>query len=238
MHSEAEIILEALKRKQAKNSSYSLRALARDCGVSHSFLSLIANGKKKMPRHLELILTENKIVPVKKKQKSTDEYFQLSLDQFHLISKWYHFALLELLTLKNAKTSPQWLSKKIGVPLFEVKLALERLERLGYLSNENGLKVCTPKSSVKPKKADLAVRLYHTEMLEKARVAMLKTAQSDFEKREISGMTLAINKEKLPLAKKKINKFKREMAKLLCDDQTSDVYQLSVQFFSLLNKEK
>ncbi len=43
-----QILQEALQTRITKNPSYSLRALSRDLGVSHTFLSLVMTGKKSL----------------------------------------------------------------------------------------------------------------------------------------------------------------------------------------------
>src|SRR4051794_24441503 len=42
----ARILQEALQARIVRNPAYSLRALARDLGVSHTFVSLVLSGKK------------------------------------------------------------------------------------------------------------------------------------------------------------------------------------------------
>jgi uncharacterized protein (TIGR02147 family) len=46
--STSEILRDILARKMSRNASFSLRAFARDLGVSHTYLSLVLNGKKSL----------------------------------------------------------------------------------------------------------------------------------------------------------------------------------------------
>ena len=67
------------------------------------------------------------------------------------------------------------------------------------------------------------------QILDKAKDAMEKTP---IEKREQSSLTMAIDASLLPLAKKKIAKFRRELHDFLQSTQkTNEVYNLSLSFY-------
>jgi hypothetical protein len=48
-----------------------------------------------------------------------------------MISDWYHFAILDLTRLDDFQPEPAWVSRKLGLTVSEVKIAVERLLRLG-----------------------------------------------------------------------------------------------------------
>ncbi len=172
-----------------------------------------------------------------KKSSHHSQFETLSVDQFTLISEWYHFAILELLTLKNAKQEMRWLAQSLGITVFQVRLALSRLERLGYLQKVGtNYQVLKPKTSVPTSRAHRSLFLHQKQMMKRAEEAMYKTDPLSFENREISGMTMAISRDKVQIAKRKIKKFKRDMEKLLSNGDCDDVFQLNIQFFSLLKK--
>lgn len=116
----------ALKERIAINPLYSLRAFARDLGISPSQLSLILNGKRGVSSSLanriavrlglseseqHVFITEiqslhsrNKTMKMAAQEElaSLDLARQatfLSLDAFSVISNWYHLALVEALKL-------------------------------------------------------------------------------------------------------------------------------------------
>ena len=71
---------------------------------------------------------------------------------------------------------------------------------------------------------------------------MLKEAESRYEKqsmeeRSFSGTVMAVDPKKLHLAKKKIERFRREMKDYLQEGHQSQLYHLSVQLFRLDEKE-
>ena len=53
------------------------------------------------------------------------------------------------------------------------------------------------------------------------------------QERDISSMTLAIDRKKLQKAKELINKFKDDMEELIESNNPDDVYNLSIQLFPL-----
>lgn len=79
-----------------------------------------------------------------------------------------------------------------------------------------------------------AIRNFHAQVLEKAKLAL---ETQSIEERDITGVTLAVVPEKIPLMKEEIRKFRRRISRLAKSPDATEVYQLSIQFFRLSNKE-
>ncbi len=134
---------------QQKNPAYSLRAFASKLQLSPSALSEILNGKRRVSEQLaqktlNLLGTDprdqSKILQLFKQRHSEiledsheSNYLELKSDQFQIISKWHHFAILSLAETKGFKASPLWIAKRLGIKVVEAENALERLERLGFI---------------------------------------------------------------------------------------------------------
>lgn len=61
----------------------------------------------------------------------------LKEDHFKIISDWYHFAIVELMTTQNFRSDLIWISKKLNITLIESTEAIERLTRLGLIKKVN-----------------------------------------------------------------------------------------------------
>lgn len=156
-----------LEKIQEKNRAFSLRAMAQKIEMSPGGLTQIVNGKKrislkrayevsdklklnKKDRELFLALSELEqaenpqrkselIAKLNKMQTSKQEYFDLEIENFKLISEWYGFAILECVSTYGSTWKPKELAVHFGLKVNEVKLTLERLKRLELIEkNKNG----------------------------------------------------------------------------------------------------
>ncbi len=224
---------------KAKNSSYSLRAFAKRMQISPSALSEILHGKRKVSRQLATqILTrigadakdQERILSLfKNSTLASDEekkYMELSADQFQLISKWHHFALLSLAETKGFIADPLWVAKRLGITFSEAERALERLERLGFIEWFRSRKVLKPLKGQLQTSDDIAnqaIRQSHYEDIDLSRRALESVPVED---RDFTALTLAIDKSKLPQAKKLIREFQNELMSFLESGEQTEVYKI------------
>ena len=154
-----EILRSKFQEKTDKNRRYSLRAFAKDLGVSPALLSQILSGKRGMSetmsrevaRKLKLnavqqdyfcdLVAADHAKSSKKKAHAEErlknydrtKIKQLGLEYFERIYDWHHFAILECIRLKNFEPSTSWLAKKLNVDEMKIRLAVERLTEIGLL---------------------------------------------------------------------------------------------------------
>ena len=161
------------------------------------------------------------------------------IDRFKAIATWYHTAILDLTTTRNFRASPRWIAERLGISTIEAHDAVERLVSLGLLVRDSqGLRKPESKIYFATDRSEPAVRNFHKQMMEKAQAALSSNSPGEFERREISGMTIAVHVDRLPDAKKRIQKFQRELAAFLNEGDCDEVFQLNVQFFPLTRSSK
>lgn len=236
------VLREVLLEKIEQNPAFSLRALARRLGVSHAYLSQVMNGKKTLSakRAVEfgqiLGLDETFVAAAikEKKNRETGQAYFLEIERFKLLTQWYHIAILDLTTVKGFRSDAKWIARKLGITIVQTKAALERLDRLGLLTMQNGewVKVAD-KITFGDDAPKRAVREFHCQMIRKALELHETATDAGFDRRDISGTTMAINPRLIPEAKKKIAKFRRELTKFLQQGDCDALYQLNIQVFSL-----
>jgi uncharacterized protein (TIGR02147 family) len=225
-----------------KNPSYSLRAFAKKLALSPAALSEILNSKRKVSiKKAQEILTRLNLNPeesfeiisqLNKKFAPKKNHTELNMDQFLLISEWYHFAILSLAETKKFKADSQWIAKRLGIKSQEAEGALERLERLGALiRNRKGeLKASGQPLSTPDNIPSSAIRRQHSIMLNKALDSLDK---DQIDQRDFLGVTMAIDPSKIPLAKKLLREFVGTLCSTLETGEQTEVYRFNSQLLPL-----
>lgn len=244
------VLQQELVKRCKSNKSYSLRAFARSLQIDCGTLSKILSGQRKLgKRSIQKLGLKIGIAPeeltkffqtVAVDGENSDEqakqiaYHQLSIDTFHIISEWYHFAILELMRVDQFKADVNWVARSLGLKVVEVNAALERLCRTGMLQIEKGkwkdLSDGTSTTIGFPHTSAALIGLQKV-MLEKASTALTEVP---LERRDNSTVTMAIDSKRLPEAKLMIKEFRRRMGRVLSrGGQRDDVYNLTVSFYPL-----
>jgi len=248
-----------LAKRVSKNSRYSMRSYAKSLGLSIGAISGILSGSRPLTaKGAEKICDKLGLSPAKKSEYIYDlvskmngrngldkpEYNRLEIDEetFRIISDWYHWAIMQLVRTRRylsnpSHSQPKWVAKQLGISLLEAKLALERLQKLGFLRLEKtGFYSRTSKSFTTSNKSvtNEAFKKWQMQVREKALVSL---RDDPIEVRSMTSMTMAIDPEKLEQAKLKIDRFQEELADFLESDGRYEVYQLCVSLFPLQIKE-
>lgn len=239
--------------KRRKNPAYSLRGFARQLNISHGLLSDIFASKKQLtaqttrkiasrlllsPTEEEKLLTKIKwerdnIRQMKKAAKESDRqsystYQPLDADAFSLIADWYYYGILYLIDTMNFKNDPKWIANRLGISIFEVRTALDRLNRLGMIREENGELIKTEKNITTTNDIQSrALQISHRQNLEQA-INVLETV--DVKDRDFSSVTFAFDPSQIKEVKELIRVFRRKMEALFSQGKKTEVYNLNIQF--------
>ena len=156
----------------------------------------------------------------------------LGLDEFRIISEWYHAAILELTFAKDFKSEPRWIASVLGISEMEAKLAIESLVQLELLERNNGrLKKSDFNLDTKDKnKTSSFLKRRQKQILDKSAHSL---ENDPIDQRNHSAITVCIDPEMIPEAKKIIQKFMWELGQLLVTGEPKRVYELSVNLFPL-----
>lgn len=252
--------LEALQRK---NPAFSLRALARKLHLSPSALSEIINGKRKISKKMaerliermcldpleaaeirqqfslggvnsELALTTNSKPGRLSQYKKQIEFLKLNSDQFSLISEWSHFALLSLMETINFVSDASWMAQRLALTVTETQKVLNRLLDLKLITKKNKNYQPTGKALLTSDDvANQAVRKAHYEDLKLAEKVL---DQCPVELRDFTAITLAVDSNKLPEAKKMIREFQDALTQFLEDGNKDEVYKMTFYLYPLSHK--
>lgn len=167
--------------------------------------------------------------------RDDNSFSTMQLDQLRFLSDWYHIAIIEMTKLKGFNPDPEWIHHKLGpdISLAQVVEAIERAVRLGLLERtEHGsLRKTSQKFSTTSDIPNSSIKMYHSQMIQKALRAMEMQSVGE---RDITGHTIAVDKSKLPEAKKMIQNFRRRLGNFLASTESDTVYQLNIQLFDVL----
>lgn len=251
-----------LRIRTLRNPRYSLRAYARDLGISFSRLSeilssnegisLVTAGKianvlglseHEKDYFFDLILAKHsrnahmkKVASEKlKKHKSEMKFKVLENDFDGLLSKWFYLPLIELLCLGKMCSSYE-LSQVFRVSDVEIEEAIGLLEKLGYIKKkpQGDWEKREPYLSFDSKKPSQQIRNFHHKFLHLADEAL---EQQTVENRKFISGVMSFNKKMLPEARQEIELFKNKFLKKYTTPHSADsVYCFTMQYFELTQR--
>lgn len=230
-------------QKRRKNPGYSLRAFARDLDISPAFLSQILSRKKNLSVDLAKKVALkigwtspkracfNRLVELQNVSTGEpDMSWRIQQDQVECVAAWYHFALIEWAKIHGGIHSVTKVASAFDISVREVKDALERLVRIGLMTNNDSGYYATQRNYSAPDLPSEAVRSFHAAFLEKAKIA--QELQS-IDERDITGITVATDPERIADAKIMIRDFRRQLMDFLEGGKPSQVFHLGIQLFRL-----
>ena len=255
-------MLSEYESRKMRNSSYSLRAYARDIGVAAPKLSEILRGKcglsemsaRKVAgkiglseketqtfvdlvnsRHARSQVLKDKALQNLKQNQFHASYNELSLETFRIIADWYHFAILELTEVEDFMSNAHWIAGRLSIAYETTKEALERLSDFGLLDMSGTEWKQTHKALSTPSGIPSSeIKKHHRQILAKAEESLTHDSVS---MRDFSTMTLAVPVEAYAEIQSEIKKFRREISKKYSEVKNKErVYSLAIQFFPLDKK--
>jgi uncharacterized protein (TIGR02147 family) len=190
---------------------------------------------KEISRYKILTREKNLGISLESTSSSLDEFQQITLDSYAIISDWYHYAILELIRVRDFQPNIAWVAKSLGITKSEANIAVERLKRVGLLEiTEKGQwKDQTAEGKATNIHGDFtsgAARKLQKQVLEMSLRALEEMPSTEL--RNHTSLTLAVHPEDLPLAKEKIKNFRRELAELLESNKNpTEVYHVNVSLY-------
>ncbi len=245
--SEISILLAAeFARRKEKNSRYSLRMFAKKLALPPGRLSEFISGKRSVTgRQAEKIADRLDYSPEEKKSflsritpktgrklkggniSADAKFHSISNDTFHVVADWYHFAILSLMETTDFQMKPHWIAARLGINERQAKSAVSRMARVGLIHRSHREWKQTHKNLTTTHDLEsVALRISHRQSLEQAMEALDSVGVKS---RDVTAMTMAIDPQKLTIAKKMIRQFRRRLCAILESGQRTEVFNLNIQ---------
>lgn len=256
-----DFIRDSFRQRKETNPSYSLRAFSRDLNMAPSTLSQVLSHKKGLSQESSLRIacslnltkeeTEWFVTSVNAKHgrsskvkelyqkklnsiRANQNYNEVSLEYFTVISKWYHYAILELTHIESFIYDSSWIADALSIELSEAEEGIKRLLKLELAEEVDGTLIDTFHNLATTNDIpSISLKNFNSSLMQKAQQAL--TSQPVAE-REISSNIIAIAKSDLPELKERIRVFRRNIDNNLSANKDS-VYCLSIQLFGLLKED-
>lgn len=255
------ILAKAFLIKKKKNPAYSQRALARDLGTSPVFVTKLLAGQKKVPaarykklfKILDMDLSMQTefmkaamliALPTKELRsiakaslgsaRSTMDSLRVEPKKFGILRHWYNAAILIYVSCEDLDSSVPSISNYFKLTEAQVTGALTELEAAGLAKMENGIWIKNKNSThFSNTKSRAELTEFNRQMIQKAFQETTKTSQEDSDKRLLTTLTVAVNPDKIELAKKLFSSFLGEISEILNEGVCKEVYQCNIQLFPL-----
>lgn len=241
----SEFLYSRYNERRVKNSNYSLRAFSRDLGISSGRLTNLLK-ERDLPSS-ETVEKFSEILGMDSNEKkklisivSSQRYMkrkggfekQLNEEEFRAISDWKTWCIYTLFQADEFDASLSWITSKINLSADEIKLSLEKLEKLELIRASDDFYElnCRSVTTTNDIPSD-AIRNFHKEFIPLGIHALDNIAVRE---RDVSSLTLCIDKELVGEYKKLISEFRAKVSGLTKDSvKTEELYQLNIQFFPL-----
>jgi uncharacterized protein (TIGR02147 family) len=257
-----QFLKDACKARRKTNPNFSYRYISQKIGIkSTGFLSMVISGKRNISG--KLIIELSTILKLRKKERHYFEslvhfnqagthnektrFYQellsyknspvrtVNQDQYEFYNKWYYSAIRELVAIYPVKDDYQHLAKllKPAIKPSEAKAALETLTRLGLIK-KTGSGIYKRKDPVIS--SGETVKSFEVHNFQKAAMELAKTALERIprDERELSTVTMSIDKSTYCMIRKKTAKLRAEIMELARSVKNPEqVYQLNLQLFPM-----
>jgi uncharacterized protein (TIGR02147 family) len=248
----------ALNKKQSSNSRFSLRAAARQIGVSPATLSTFINGKKritletgrKISKWLKLSRSESDLfLKLVESDFSSDPDLKREIatlvneartkleprpksKKFSLLRNWKNVAIMASLQSKNFRQlSIRELADLLNEDELEVASCVSDLLHEGILAFDDAGKLSYLGGEVfESEDPNQDLRVFHKAMLEKAVESIDKQTNDE---KFIGSETLCLDAEKLTAARELADEFFNKLIELHRSSRQDVVYHVGVQVFRL-----
>lgn len=243
-----------------RSSAMSYRNMAAKVGMDVSYLAKVLAGQRHIPvakadafiqlcklneRDAEIFKVLVEFSRAKRESEARVHFERLlklqGLDskcldpmQYTFYSRWHFTAIRALLGIKDWGNQLEEMGKTLDpeITISQVQTALDTLLRLGLIKNQNlGYAPTDQHITTGSQVTSVAIRDFQKEMIS---LAIRSIDKHDKELRDISTITLAMNRNALEDIRNLVAECRQSICRRVAEDQDADcIYQFNVQLFPL-----
>ncbi|MEC9283750.1 MAG: TIGR02147 family protein [Bdellovibrionota bacterium] len=247
-----QLLNQELKQRKSVNPSYSMRAYARDLGLSSASLSQILSFKRNLSfdtankilekANIEKALAKqlrSELLRLKEQNKlnrkatflePNQPLKSLAPEDEYIIKNWWAFAILTLSTTKSFIGRKDFIAQRLNLEEEQVEECLEILYKSSYLNkNYRGEYVFAGKNFTTG--TDIPNEFLKQQHRDLLKIAALKQEELSVDERDFSFICMNGNKNDLPRMKEWIKRFRRDFMNEFESKENEDVFRLCLQLF-------
>ncbi|MBX2994866.1 MAG: helix-turn-helix domain-containing protein [Bdellovibrionaceae bacterium] len=203
-----------LQKRQSENPSYSLRAFARDLGLSNGRLSDLLSGKSNVGLKVALRISD----ALELKDNERERFLLLADQRFEpaptlRAMTFLESSILALIGTQGFRNDLEWMAARLGEPAKKLEEVIKRLI-------EEKLITSTGK----------------TLTLERENAAHLIEGFGELS--ATTSLTFAVNVKKIKDAQRLIKEFRRRLQRELQSGPRHEVYEVTIQLIPVSRPEK
>lgn len=193
-------------------------------------------------------MEEDQLTPVSglstlkdRESSPVEHYVHLNRNDFWMLEQWFYIPVLNTLTLKNFIPTNLTISKLLGISPTQVKQTIDLLIEKGLVTmGENeALSLTNHQLRFPTDRSHLAVRKYHSMMIQKGKEELKCEDMESFSTRLISAVCYSGSSAKIKEAKLILEEAMYRAANLMAGEPECDeIYQINIQFFPLTASSK
>ena len=226
------LVIEGDRRITDKSLPQFVKGLKLNSEEAAYFRALVALQEAKdvpMQRHYRQEMEKVRTVNLRRIEELQDS-------RLDYLRHWHHMFVRELVTLSDFRPDPSWIAAQMNGKITEdqAKASLELLLKLGLLQNVDGkyIQVDPLLTSGDDPSSPQLVSLIHNIHRNMSDLGMSALTEVSPEKREMSGLCIAVPMSKVPEIRNVIRRFRAELNQCFSTSQKNEaVYYLAVQFF-------
>jgi uncharacterized protein (TIGR02147 family) len=252
-----------LKLRVRANPRYSLRAFARDLGLSPASLSEVLSGKKGLSRKraemivekldlnagarsdflLAVNISDGRTREVRQEalrvfhERSTQNHLpELEIDALRIMGNWRTFALLEYLKLARVSHEERSIARNLNISTIEVRDTLQRLLRLEMIEEIEGTSPTRYRVLLDHYATPTGIPSETIKQLHEEIMEKAKVAlrTQNLESREFSSLMIGIPRSKVPELKSALRAAILKINHEFENEEPKDcVYSVNLQTFEI-----
>ena len=230
------------KKKKSSSKEYSLRAYAKELGVSFAHLSEVLNYRSGLSRKSAGVIADKLGIKSDEKdffcdlvsaqhargkrereeaqrrvlsavsQMTIDQGFRLQNDAFKIVSDWYHLGIMQLTKLKDFNSDSHWIARRLGISHHQVVIAIDRLVRLGLMRWDQNNLVLIHDDGYVPNAENIPSSSIRKFHRQVIEKGLLAIERQKVSERFLSTNFIAISNDDIPEAQKEIDKFSEKLS--------------------------
>ncbi|WP_413582714.1 DUF4423 domain-containing protein [Bdellovibrio sp. HCB288] len=235
--------------KRTKNHRFSKRSYATQLEISSGRLGDLLSGRRTVnaaecERFLKVsglsaeqkiafqkfVINEARNFKDRRKKVSTPSGRLLSLEEFEIISDWEYFSFMALAESSVFKSDVAWIAKKLGLTQKRVEEVIGNLHRSGFVTIDLETGSIKNVHQFLATLTDIPSEVIKNASAQHLQRAMEKLFAIDVDAREVTTLTLPIDRGNMKDFKAMIRRWKSELVEFASKQNTNEVYDLNIQF--------